>query len=208
MRRAYKKNGFTLIEAIIASGIILFGVVSIISLTLTSHIAGVAISEEYRATELAQEVIEAVRVVRDSNWEQQQTDSAHAWDAGLAGSQNDHTAIFALFDSTHEPQDDVFVFSGCNDINDDCAAIMENDSVSVPFFQKKISSIAFGERTPFSRLVTLTPLCRDSSGNETLGDICPNGTALVGYDVVVEVSWSSRTGKQKVVLEEYIYDWQ
>lgn len=213
MMKSTYNPGFSLIEAIIASMIILFGVVSLLSLTVSSNIAGTTVREEYVARTLAQEGIEAARSVRDANWELRQQDSTHAWDNGLHGTSSDYTAALVLFDPSTNPanaDDGWFVFDACDALADACARIFAQENG--PFFQTPSGTSLVGAATPFSRLVTLTPICRDVAGNEAMldqnQDQCPAGTTHVGIDVVVDVAWSSRTGGQQTTLEEHLYDWQ
>lgn len=82
-----KKNtnhGFTLIEVLLAVFIFMVG---ISSLSITINMAVSSITEtksKLIASYLAQEGIEIVRNIRDSNWLVQRDNPGFAWDSGLA----------------------------------------------------------------------------------------------------------------------------
>jgi type II secretory pathway pseudopilin PulG len=74
-----KDSGFTLVESMIAVGLIVTGVVGVLTLVSRSiGFSGLAFNR-LTAANLAQEGIEVVRNIRDTNWI-----SGLAWDNGLA----------------------------------------------------------------------------------------------------------------------------
>ena len=62
------KNGFTIIEVIIATSILTIGVLGAFSAIQMIIASTSIISSQLAATYLAQEGIENVRAIRDSNW--------------------------------------------------------------------------------------------------------------------------------------------
>lgn len=88
--RLFKKHilksekGFTLLEVIASIFIITIGVMGILSL-ITMSISGALISKsQLIAANLAQEGIEVVRNIRDSNWIEQRRDPDVFWNQGLS----------------------------------------------------------------------------------------------------------------------------
>lgn len=80
-----KKKGFTLLEVIIAIFIITVGVVGTISL-IVQTLSGTAIaSQRLIAAYLAQEGIEIIRNIRDTNWLE---GGDNPWNEGLTGCSN------------------------------------------------------------------------------------------------------------------------
>ncbi|MBI2041809.1 MAG: prepilin-type N-terminal cleavage/methylation domain-containing protein [Candidatus Nealsonbacteria bacterium] len=80
----YNKKGFTLIEAVLSTFILSVGVLAIFGVIqmIVSFTSG--ISSRLQATYLAQEGIENIRNIRDSNWLVQRDNPALAWDQGIS----------------------------------------------------------------------------------------------------------------------------
>jgi len=72
-------SGFTLLETIVAVGLIVVGLVSALALITTSLFYVSNIQDRLAAANLAAEGIEVVRNIRDNNWLQNK-----AWNNGLA----------------------------------------------------------------------------------------------------------------------------
>lgn len=98
-------NGFTLFETIVATGLILVGLVAALALITTSLFYASNIQDRLIAANLAAEGIEIVRNIRDNNWLK-----SISWNNGLTDGDYqvayDSTALSAysgqpfLFDST------------------------------------------------------------------------------------------------------------
>lgn len=137
-------------EAIVAIGIIMTGVFGSLTLVI-SNIASV--NKAYNtliATQLAQEGIEVVRNLRDSNW----LKKGVSWDNGLQGVA-DNTAI-AVFDVASNSWQLDFT---PNDFNDD-ATILHR--VGLTYIQSLTNP--GGIITPFRRLITII----DQGGNKKI----------------------------------------
>lgn len=82
--RVLKGNrGFTLLEVLVAIFVIIIGVTGAVNL-ISYTVSGVVIGKsQIIATNLAQEGIEIVRNIRDSNWIEQRSDPGLAWNDGL-----------------------------------------------------------------------------------------------------------------------------
>jgi len=77
------KKSFTLIEAIVAIFLITVGIVGTYSLITQTISSATFSSNKLIASYLAQEGIEIVRNIRDTNWLKQITDPAILWDDGI-----------------------------------------------------------------------------------------------------------------------------
>lgn len=90
-------KGFTLLEVLVAVAILAIGIGALVALVAAS-LASIPISKQkFIATYLAQEGIEVVRNIRDSNWV-----NGYPWDAGLGigdwGVQYDSIVLNSSYD--------------------------------------------------------------------------------------------------------------
>lgn len=77
------KKGFTLLEMMIAIVVITVGVIAIMSLIHRAALGSQLASSRVAAAYLAQEGLEIVRNIRDSNWLAQRENSEVVWDQNL-----------------------------------------------------------------------------------------------------------------------------
>jgi prepilin-type N-terminal cleavage/methylation domain-containing protein len=77
------KKGFTVIEVMVALFIIVTGIVGISGLLSQTVASSSLVSSKLIAGYLAQEGIEIVRNIRDSNWLEQRSEPAIFWDQGI-----------------------------------------------------------------------------------------------------------------------------
>lgn len=86
--------GFTLVEVIFAVSLITLGTSSIFSLMQKSNNLASLAKNELEAAYLAQEGVEIVRNIRDTNWLKQRANPSLSWDNGLidcaAGCEGDY----------------------------------------------------------------------------------------------------------------------
>lgn len=227
MREAHTQSGFTLLETVVAIGLILFGVLSMMLLSLVTLYAGRNSEDEFLATQFAQEGIEVVRSIRDSNWLAYDSDSTTLWNAGLYADGVEgpiYTAVIFAEDLSAGRTLQFFVPAetggGCFDLADeilsyDCEAIWYDDGLK---FYNQGATSEFNPNiytaTPFSRIIKLYPVCRNITTNAeqiiTSGQCTDLGSTFtqVGIDSVVEIRWSSRFGQRTYILEEKLYNWK
>ncbi len=213
-----KPRGFTLLELIVALGIIMTGVVAVFGLFLQTSKTQRAQEGNTLALTLAQEGIEVVRLIRDSNWLAgcpQRTLAAQAynwsqggcfaWDTGL-WQPNDGTATAVFADQTNQWSLD---FSMADSVRDATSGLFILDSgVIAP---KTINNSGLIKMAlPYARLITLYPICRDDQQNETVvepGKDC--GTSeRVGWRVESTVRWNVGNGYEERTLEDHLYNWR
>jgi type II secretory pathway pseudopilin PulG len=212
----HRQNGFTLLETVVAIGIILFGLLSIIALSTSSLIVSDVSSDEFLAANFAREAMEVVRSIRDTNWLAYDTDSTTAWNTDLS-SGTDYTSIMNVatglnLEFTPNAFGDSCTGSGAQVY--DCTAIWFDPvtQVYIQSSQPTFNPSAYTQ-TAFSRLVYTYPLCRNTT-RETdevvvTSGVCTAGYTHVGIDVIVTVQWLGRNNNTTTyTLEEYLYDWK
>lgn len=214
-----KRRAFTLVETIIATGVIMFGVLSILSLNTSSLIVTQVTEHEFMAAQFAREGIETVRAIRDANWLAYETDSTTKWNTNLS-SGTDYTAILqdpihgAYLDFTTNTLSDTC--TGAASSTYSCAAVWRH---ALQDYYYQTDSVAFDpkganvESTQYLRLITLNPICRANASENTettvtSGSSCPGVTTQVGIHVISQVQYPSRGTTSTYTLEEYLYDWK
>jgi type II secretory pathway pseudopilin PulG len=182
-----KQNGQTLLEVMLAIGIMIFGIISIISLSITSSVMARRTSKELIATQLAREGLEAVRNIRDGNWlEIEDGITGVNWYDGIYNA-TDSTAI-ALFSTTTVGGNWTINFTPNSLTQNSTKIYSDGDNI----YRHKLPSETLTE-TPYRRLLTITQIL--------------DGTDFVGLNVKSEVQWNDGGTKSKI-LEENLYDWK
>ena len=218
--QSYEKSGFTLLETVIAIGIILFGLLSILTLSTSSLVVSNVTSDEFLAANFAREGIEIIRTQRDTNWLKFDSDSTTEWDDGLSAGTNYSALVsFDAFDLTgsyldFRPEDFGDTCPGASSSNYDCTAIWFDPATNlyIQTTQSTFDSTMYTQ-TDFSRLVYTYPVCRNDS-DETdevvvTSGLCAAGYTKVGIDAQSVVEWPGRNNiTSTYTLEEYIYDWK
>lgn len=198
------QQGQSLLELIVAIGVVVGGILGILTLVIATIQAGKEGSNRIIAQNLAREGIEIVRSIRDGN--AMDPDSL-AWDDGLTGGlPGDTTAVLKVnLPNSIIPTSLDFT---PNDFNSPAAQVKKSGI----YYLQDTSS---GTGINFYRMITLKAICRDSSsGNESLSSTnngttdCGTGTEEVGLQVISEVRWPSPNSTKSMVFEERIYNWR
>lgn len=183
------QKGQTLLETVLAVGVILIGLVSLIALFTATNIAGRQSTKQVVAANLAREGIEVARHLRDSNWLAIEDGDAVAWADGLYTSM-DPTSI-PIFDTVGFAwslsllaEDFVNICPGGHA----CSRIYQDNEGRYLQFEG-VPKVGYQE-TDYSRLITITPI-----SNEEL-------------EVVCEVQWEEQDQIHSYQLIEHIYDWK
>lgn len=200
-RRGRNWYGQSMMEAIIASGIIATAVSSALTLVQVS-IGSEADSEAaIVAGNLAREGVEVVRSIRDSNWL-----AGDTWDQGLEGETNDHTAIpvfspatrdWTLDFSTDGLDDDVTKVYRYTGTNGDAAIGLMVQASTPP------EGTIF---TGFNRLVSIDSICDLSGTIREGGSAC--GTDRIGLRVRSQVRFNVAGHIRTLEIEESLYNWR
>ncbi|OGY87717.1 MAG: hypothetical protein A2233_02100 [Candidatus Kerfeldbacteria bacterium RIFOXYA2_FULL_38_24] len=231
LKKFSTSSGFTLLEAVIATAIVVIGLVSLVVLATLSVMTSRQINEQFQAALFAQEGLEAVRALRDSNWLMFDTNSTTAWNENLFSSANatDYSAV--LNNTPNDPALSHSLDFTPNDFDDQClgqnnssyaCSAIWYDQTSEKYFQTTQTDFIPNnfQQTTYSRLIYLYPICRNTLDdhdeqiidNET--QVCTDlntATATyqpVGLDVVVSIQWAGRGKMNNYQLEEYLYDWR
>lgn len=208
MKLYLNKKGFGLVEAIVAIGILVTGILSVVTLAQSNISSSKSVEARLIAINLAREGMEAVRSIRDDNWLKGRTDvtgSANAWDIGLSGA-GDSTAIVVLNSNTLEWSLD-FTPNNITDSN----ARMRRNSARGLYRQSLESPWPAGETvTPYFRLITIYSICNNYPGTQETFDTasCSSGWNKSGVRVVSQVLWEERGRAQSLEVEAMLYNWR
>lgn len=208
-RTQHPSRGQSLLEAVVAIGILATAVSSALTLVQSSIKAGKESETAIVAANLAREGVEVVRAIRDSNWI-----AGRTWDNGLSSGGFDYTGV-----PTFNPQSNAWNISFQTDaIEDDGARVFRYTQSSAQgtlglYRQWPGNATPGGQdavMTPFRRMLTLNALCDDGLGGWTIatsGSGC-GGAAKVGIQVLAHVRWDSSGRTRDQVVEYLLYDWR
>lgn len=213
------RAGQTLLESLLAIGIILVGVVSLISLLISLNQTAASTLSQSVATQLAAEGLEAVHFIRDSNWLKIEDGQTSEYYDGLRSSTGDYEGIYR-WDRTAAVPDDaitIAVLPG-SDITTTEALVYQD--ASGYFRQDDSAPPADWTATKYRRWITLYPVCRDTTAVTTTteqvmtvsGSDC--GTEFgssyeeIGIKVKVTVQWPEPGRTVNYVIEEILYNWK
>ena len=189
IRNSAPKRGQGLLEAVIALGIIITGVVAALTLAIANLSSTGASESRIIAAKLAREGVEVVRNIRDSNWVK---GAPTLWDAGIDQVGEEHTyaprwnldtkqmELPTIADTTTQGR--LYYFSGSGMYSPDDR----------------------GQGTRFFRRIVLTNICAD--GGVTCGQ-----SDRVGIRVQSNVSWEQRGAlpeQPQVRIIEELYRWR
>lgn len=220
-------RGFTIIEAIIAVGIIGSALIVGLSLAYSNLTSAQENNQRIIATQLAREALEVVRNVRDSNWLKR---AANYDKDGLTnGIQlynfNDDTGGVPLTNYVDIMLDQSLPHSNymfteqvatsdllpCIQAGTAACRVQKKDGV---YFQ---NSLQVGEFTPFYRRVTLKPICYKASVDFDFVDfdpaaadmLCSSGNPMLGFVASADVIWKRGGDKiSEIQAKERFYDWR
>lgn len=197
-----------MLEAIIASGIIVTAVSSALTLVASSIKASKDSESSITAANLAREGIEVARSIRDSNW---LSGGVALFDDGLHDG-TDYSGI-AVFDAATNTW--VMEYGGVSVATDAPTrmyryAVQSGNAVAGLFVQDAAQP-ADTVSTPFSRIILTEPLCDDGAGGTTLvtsGTDC-GAAAKIGIRVLSSVQWTAGGGNiRSIAAEERMMDWR
>lgn len=192
-----------MMEAVIASGIVATSVASALTLVQSSISASRESEAAIVAGNLARESIEVVRAIRDSNWL-----AGRGWDEGLESVSPplDHTGM-PVFDpatgawtvdfspnAAGEAATRIYRYTGGDHIG-----LHVNAAAAPPSSQA----------TPYSRLVTLDPICNDPARSVKIsGTSCEPPLLKIGLRVSARVDWKVSGRDRHLEIVEDLYDWR
>ncbi len=197
-----------MLEGIVAIGALLTGLVAVVALTASNVASSEATESRIIATNLAREGIEAVRAARDANWLQGRagdSGQANAWDTGFV-SGSDVTAIAILNSNTLQWTIDFTP----NALTDATAQLRRNRDRGLYRQSLESPAPANEDLTPYRRLITLYPICRNFPGNQERRDqaTCSSGFVKVGVRVISAVQWFDGSKDRSIAAEGWLYNWR
>lgn len=201
-------TGVGLIEAVVAIGILVTGIVSIVSLSENNLVYSRGVGDRLIAVNLAREGVEAVRSLRDDNWLNGRTNNSgqpDAWDSGFSNV-TDATAIAVLNADTLEWTLDFTP----NSITDGAARLRRHTGRGL--YRQSLENPWPGEEisTPYTRLLTIYAICYDVSGDQETSNLlsCPFGWEKIGVRVISRVEWPEQGRRQGIEVESWLYNWR
>ncbi|OGL66626.1 hypothetical protein A3B21_02980 [Candidatus Uhrbacteria bacterium RIFCSPLOWO2_01_FULL_47_24] len=189
------KRGFGLLETIIALGVIITGLVSVISLSIANLTNERDTAMRYQAVNLAREGIELVRNIRDSNW----LAGTDTWQ-GIPPGGGDFTIQF-----NPETQKFAFAPAGGEESVEGARVAQCGDGIYI-----QPSSFICDKITPFSRTLNLTfKSCVGEFSGDEFASVCEaagNPTPPVALEISSTVSWNQ--GAKNITITDILYDWR
>lgn len=231
----FNPKGQTLLEVIIAIGVILTGVVSTVALAIYSMSVGQVSENQIIGSNLAREGIEVIRNIRDTNWlkiEANQLDPDR-WDEG-------ETSGFPNLVLADPPNNAGIVFFGPGGNspyeyhawrfdNQPRATQFSGESPNVSFqiyldtfdpnkilYRQQRGGFSGSNYIPtnFYRMIRVDEICDDGSiktGDDPSGGTgtC-NGVSLetIGLRILSYVKWWEKNRWEEVKMEDRIYNWK
>lgn len=201
--------GQSLMEVMVAIGILMSGAIAIYGLVLSSIRGGSFSRNELIATQLSKEGIEVVRAFRDANalYNQSHPTDRRVWDEGFDAEE----FLIASFSRANYEDPDlrqplwnfIRVANGDGCVNSGRCRLYW-DPVHGLYTHESSNARA----TSFYRFLQLEEICEDHqimSGGATCAD---GGKTKVGRQVISEVRWTEQTNARNFRIEEHLYDWK
>ena len=190
------QSGQSLIEAIIAIGIIVVGLFSIWALFMSNNFSEQESETRILASNLAREGIEAVKNIRDTDWLKRDENIQNASNAVWLWDQNTSSTELTY---NYGIVQNLFV----NDYVYIASTSGETDSANKLYLRSDgfYDHNPTGSSTPYSRVLIFTALCCTSSNGVTCDTPvtsfstssnpinCP-GKLKIGIDVISKVTWT------------------
>jgi hypothetical protein len=194
-----------MLEAIIATGIVVTAVSSSLTLVSSTIKAEKESEASIVAGNLAREGVEAVRAIRDSNWL-----SGQQFDNGLF-SGTDYTGIAVFSPATNSWS---INFAAANVVTANGARVYRYTTGSgnavVGLHVQAAAQPAGTIITQFRRLITADPMCDNGVGGYTVvtsGSTC-GASEKIGVRVVVRLQWAVAGRTHNLVVEERMFNWR
>lgn len=174
-------KGFTLLEVVVALGVIIIGLVGVLVLINFTISSSTVSASKLVAVNLAQEGIELVRNIRDTNWVEDDD-----WDDKIKGTGNeiagrmDYNDGFDELDEYYNPPP--ADAKDCGVSNEECRLYLDANG----FY----SHDSTGQATPFYRLIFL------------------DGVGTPYLKITSQVKWSEHNRNHELEIVNYLYNWQ
>jgi Tfp pilus assembly protein PilV len=202
-----KRKAQSIIEVMLAIAVISMAMVGFLSLSANNVTSGRESAMRNQAVLLAEEGIEAVRNIRDSNWlagcSAPGAADCKQWNSGLSSALN-YRAL-----PQFEYPTNAWTLQFINATFDSC--VIANTCKIYQSVDNIYSNKNIGTMTPFSRMVEINPICDDplACGGDGIcitNQVCPLYT--VGLQVISRVRWTEKGKTRNVVIEERLFNWR
>jgi hypothetical protein len=203
-----------MLEVIVASGVIVTAVSAALTLVQSSLSGAKTSEEQIIAYTLAQESVEVVRHMRDSNWL-----AGRDYDDGLYGDSYEFRAVPVFDAATKTWTLDHDISSSWDDNKIRVYKQVTNDG-SVPagmYLQADVQPDG-SEVTRFIRRLTFRRICSKADGTTdnyisyerlSVAAPCPVGQENIGIEINSYVRWLNPSGEYNTVrLMERLFDWR
>ena len=200
------EKGQGLLEAVIAIGIIVTGIVGTMNLTISNQTSSSDAQERLIAVNLAREGIEVARNIWDTNWLSCEiVDSVldcNNWDDSLSSGSD--TIAAPLFDPETNSWSIDFT---ADSISHNQARVWRTNSGDPEFigamFQSADTTPTNAELTWYRRIIELYSICDDKTVVPSCGV-----DEKIGIRVQSIVSWESRGKLLEIKAEERLFNWR
>lgn len=201
MHLTNQRSGQSLLEAVIAIGVILVSTISATTVIVSTIGLGQASENRIVAVNLAREGIEIVRGVRDSNWQKRSQNETNSFTGGVIYAWNDSNlaAPTTLADSTTPVAGNNFIsnYSASKGMFLDVASGGDYKvyTTGAVYYQKCAGSCT---ASPYSRTITVQYKTETPAGF----------TAAIPYLLVTSrIDWNNHGAKTYSAIER-LYDWR
>jgi len=195
------RSGQGLLETIVAMGLLITGVVSLLVVVVSSSVSRSLAETQTAATNLAREGVEVVRNMRDTNWI-----AGNAFDAGMVGAGFDYTFI-AKFDATANAWSLISVPPSSPLGNDLTKLYQYAAGGNMGLFVEDTTPPPGTVESVYRRVVVADPICANGT-IVTSGSDCSSNGGKVGVRVAATVQWNERGRTHQATVEDRLYDWR
>lgn len=196
-------RGQSLMEVVVAMGVVLFVLISIVVLVLINSFGQKGSENKVIASNLAREGIETFRNLRDTAKLQKKT---------LTQLDSDYSL------SVHYYYLDFTTTGNVWDVKQSNASWSNTQLYLVPSYPLYVPTAAGNSYTAFQRRLTIDPICSDVTRCSTgAAGICEDGEfddcggagiSYIGYRVASAVQWLENNQTVSISLTDFLYDWR
>lgn len=192
------KQGQGLLEAIIATSILVVGISGVLGLSGNNLITSNISTQELLAINLAREGVEVITNIRDSNY----IDNAIVWNNGIDSGSNNDDGIIEYNPTTGLWNVD---FLSNNTTFSDSATIIYIDPTT-GLYRQNSSVVSGWQATPYKRLININRICNSDVTNYVDSLQCSGDP--VGYRILSQVQWDDHGNTRSVTIEKRIFNWR
>lgn len=200
-QKHFRHQGQSLIEVVVAVGVILSVLISIAALVVVNIFGQKSSENRIIAGQLAREGIEVMRNFRDAAYLEKRT----LEEVTSVYSESDHFYYYLT------------EFNNNDDNRWGIQGVASSDWNVIPKLVIDTYGLytqgAGGDFTGFKRRIIIDSICADTTEPlECVDAICESGegvcTHRIGYRITSEVQWTENSQDQTIELKEFLYEWR